>query len=242
MHPPPPPVEHHIHHRQSQPHAQYVQTPPPKKKLGKWKIIGLVVGGLWAMGMCGGLLEETKARRIAKEKATALAAMTPEQRAEVERREQDRQYELALQASQEAETQKREAEERAKTEKREAEERAKAAAQREADKRKPIANVTGIQLTSFYDENEVAADEALKGRFVHVTGKITDIKKDFMDDVYLVMQGERGRFSLKGVHVSLDEGHDSVAANIRKNRKYSFVCKVNGLIMLSVMLKECRLQ
>lgn len=224
--PPPPNLEHHYHHT-APPEVVYVER--PKKKWSKWKITGIVVAGLWVIGTIGNALEESKSNRLAEEKAAAISAMTPEKRAESER-----QKKVAADAAALKQILESELHEKAMAEKVAAE------AQREADKRKPLANYSGIEITSIYHENEVAADNALKGRFVQVTGKVTDIKKDFMDNVYIVMKGERGRWSLNNVHITLDD--PSIAGSIRKNRRYGFVCKVNGLIMGSVMLKECRIQ
>ncbi len=45
-------------------------------------------------------------------------------------------------------------------------------------------------LIQDYTANEVAADQKYKGKTVEVTGKVTGVKKDLLDKIYVTLQGE----------------------------------------------------
>jgi len=96
--------------------------------------------------------------------------------------------------------------------------------------------ITSNQLVFAYEENEVNADNNLKGRVFYVTGKITSIKKDIMDDIYVTLDGGNSTFR----EVQCFFNNPQIAGELKKGMKVMFKGKCDGL-MGNVLMKECEL-
>lgn len=97
--------------------------------------------------------------------------------------------------------------------------------------------ITAPDLYSVYKENEVVGDKRYKGKRIAITGIVENISKDFTGDAYVVLSG--GNF-LEGIHCMIKS--EDVAANIRKGSQVTLVGKCDGMILTSVVLKDCDLQ
>lgn len=103
-----------------------------------------------------------------------------------------------------------------------------------------------------YQANEVAADKKYKGKWFVVTGKVSEIAKDFRGKPYLVFAMDSyGVASIRAdlfddqvCGVSKDKGVTSCsaidrAAKLKKGQKIDIECKGAGMLMNTPMLREC---
>lgn len=103
-----------------------------------------------------------------------------------------------------------------------------------------------------YQANEVAADGKYKGKWFVVTGKVSEISKDFRDKPFLVfaMDGygvssiRADLFDEQVCGVSKEKGITSCsaidrAAKLKKGQKIDLECKGGGMVMKTPMLREC---
>ena len=103
-----------------------------------------------------------------------------------------------------------------------------------------------------YQDNEVAADGKYKGKWFVVTGKISEISKDFRDKPYLVFAMDG--YGLSSVRADLfddqvcgaskESGVKSCpvaerAARLKKGQKIDIECKGGGMIVKVPTLREC---
>ena len=93
----------------------------------------------------------------------------------------------------------------------------------------PAVEITSKELSSEYDKNEVAADNKYKGKTVRVTGKVEDIGKDFMDEVYITMEGKD---LFQGVQVYFDDSSgDEKAATLEKGQEVTIEGECDGMLI-----------
>lgn len=90
-------------------------------------------------------------------------------------------------------------------------------------------------LTSYYAENEVKADNELKGKTFYVSGTITDVKKDIMGKIYVTLKGHE---LFRQVQCYFDD--EEAAAKLSKGSKVTFKGTCHGLL-INVLMKECEL-
>lgn len=88
---------------------------------------------------------------------------------------------------------------------------------------------------SLYEANEISADQELKGKTFYVTGRIEDIGKDILDDIYVALKTDNFLFN---VQCYIDD--ESGVANLRKGQKVTFLGKCDGKFG-NVMMKSCEL-
>jgi len=88
-------------------------------------------------------------------------------------------------------------------------------------------------LTASYEENEVKADENFKGKTFFVEGTVRDIKKDIMDDIYVILEGDQ---MFRDVQCFFDD--KNTASQLQKGMRVTFQGKCDGL-MMNVLMKNC---
>ena len=88
-------------------------------------------------------------------------------------------------------------------------------------------------LTASYDENEVKADENFKGKTFFVEGTVRDIKKDILDDIYVILEGDQ---MFRDVQCFFDD--KNTASQLQKGMRVTFQGKCDGL-MINVLMKNC---
>ena len=93
--------------------------------------------------------------------------------------------------------------------------------------------ISAPDLTATYEANEVAADNNFKGKTFYVSGTITDIKKDIMDDIYVTLKGDE---MFRQVQCFFED--KETAGQMRKGMKVTFKGKCDGL-MINVLMKDC---
>lgn len=92
------------------------------------------------------------------------------------------------------------------------------------------------QLWAAYDANEVAADNAYKGRVLAVTGKVVSIEKGILSEI-LVKLAADGPYDY--VIATMDKSQASAAAALSKGTRLTVLGKGNGMIIGSPMLADC---
>lgn len=94
--------------------------------------------------------------------------------------------------------------------------------------------IDAASLIASYDENEVRADENFKGKRFFVDGTVEQISKDFTDEIYVVLEGDG---FLSNVHCYVND--KQAAAELEKGQAITIKGTCDGLIMGSVMMKDC---
>ncbi len=105
----------------------------------------------------------------------------------------------------------------------------------------PAEAATAVQASTLiadYKGNEVRGDNKWKGKMVSVTGFVGEIKKDFTDSTYVTL-GTGADLEFETVHCSLASGQEGGAAALSKGQRATMKGRVSGLILLSVMVKDC---
>ncbi len=102
----------------------------------------------------------------------------------------------------------------------------------------PAETITAAELDKVYQENEVNADSRFKGKLLLVSGTVGDISKDFTDDMILTLKGE----NLIGVRAYVSDADKAAVANVKKGQSVSVICKGDGMMVGSPVLKGCRLK
>lgn len=94
--------------------------------------------------------------------------------------------------------------------------------------------VTPHKLVGDYDANEVAADQAYKGKALRVTGTVEDIGKDITDSIYVTLATGH---SVRTVQVFFDDEHTDAVAKLGKGDEVTVQGECMGL-MLNVLIRE----
>ena len=100
-----------------------------------------------------------------------------------------------------------------------------------------ILEVTPSALFRAYEQNEIKADNAYKDRYVKMTGRIDDIGKDLMDNMYVTLAASE----FFGIQVYFNDEDSSEVANLNKGGTITVVCMVEGL-MGNVMCEDAALK
>lgn len=93
--------------------------------------------------------------------------------------------------------------------------------------------ITAKQLTAAYADNEVSADNNYKDKTFYVSGTITDIKKDILDNIYVTLEGNE---MFRQVQCYFED--KETAGKLQKGMKATFQGKCDGL-MINVLMKDC---
>jgi hypothetical protein len=96
--------------------------------------------------------------------------------------------------------------------------------------------ITAADLYASYDANEVSADENFKNKTFYVTGIVEDIKKDFMDDIYVSLKTGQ---MFTSVSCYFDD--KKVAASLKKGQRVTFKGKCKGMIVTLVTMEDCEI-
>ncbi len=96
--------------------------------------------------------------------------------------------------------------------------------------------ISAKDLYASYEANEVSADQNFKGKSFYVTGIVEDIKKDFMDDIYVTLKTGK---MFTSVNCYLDD--EKTAAKLRKGQRVTFYGKCDGMIVTMVTMKDCEI-
>jgi hypothetical protein len=141
---------------------------------------------------------------------------------------------------------KRAAEERAKRaaerdEQRELEQRGREAAEvaRQAERKAAKASaISAVDLVTHYDANEVAADQAYKGKDVAVNGTVDKIGKDMTGTMYVTLKGPDTSF--RNVQCFFEFRDKGALASLSPGQRLTLRGRCKGL-MMNVLLEKCEI-
>jgi hypothetical protein len=86
----------------------------------------------------------------------------------------------------------------------------------------------------------VRADQQFKGQLITTSGKVGDVKKDFLNHIYMTV-GTGAMFEIPTVQCFPVDGQENKAAALSKGQSVTITGRVDGL-MMNVMVKECEIQ
>lgn len=104
----------------------------------------------------------------------------------------------------------------------------------------PPAEVVDVRLTDLlraYEENEVRADANYKGKVIRTTGKVGDVKKGLLDEVYITV-GTGKKFEIPQVQCFVEDAAAATAFN--PGQKITVEGRADGL-MMNVILQDCQI-
>ena len=96
-----------------------------------------------------------------------------------------------------------------------------------------------MKLWRAYDENEVAADNVYKDRTLMVTGTLSSIDKDFLDNVILDLKSPN---EFMNVRAELEDKEESKASKLKKGAQVIVECTGAGRLIGSPYLKDCKIR
>lgn len=103
-------------------------------------------------------------------------------------------------------------------------------------KAKDVIKISSIALSKAYSDNEAGADMQYKGKLLAVTGRVTGISKDIMDDVVVNLNGAN---QFNDIHATVEKEAIPQAAKLKKGQKVTLQCKGNGEVISAPMLDDC---
>ncbi|MDD5726112.1 MAG: hypothetical protein PHC53_01720 [Patescibacteria group bacterium] len=101
-----------------------------------------------------------------------------------------------------------------------------------------VIKITADQLYSEYEANEVAADNAYKGKILEVSGKIDNIAKDILDNPYITLKTQ---VMFGSVQCFLKDSEQSKAATLKKGQNIVVRGKGSGQTLGNVMIMDCEI-
>ena len=100
-----------------------------------------------------------------------------------------------------------------------------------------VMQVSIRDILSAYEGNEVGADNKYKGNIIQVTGIISSVKKDIMDNLYVTL-GTGAQFQIPEIQAFFDDSMNNQLGQLRKGSQLTVICRVDGL-MMNVLAKDC---
>lgn len=99
-----------------------------------------------------------------------------------------------------------------------------------------VVRVSAMNLFREYDRNEIATDLRLQGKIVEINGKVTGIKKDFLDEAYVELQtpNEFMSATVRPVTSDLDK-----VSRLHKGQFVTFRCERMERFMGGPSGKKC---
>lgn len=101
----------------------------------------------------------------------------------------------------------------------------------------PAFKTTAADIAAAYDQNTVAADNQYKGKRFEVTGVISEIRTDMMDNAVLELKGNINPYMEP--QASLIDSEKAKAAELQKGMKITLSCEGSGDIAKTPMMRNC---
>ena len=99
-----------------------------------------------------------------------------------------------------------------------------------------IITLTSDQLFAEYDANDIAADKKYKGRILEVSGSVSDISRDILDNIYVTLKS--GQFEVFSIQCFFADSFEDKAAELRPDQYLTIRGRCDGKFG-NVMLKDC---
>jgi hypothetical protein len=104
----------------------------------------------------------------------------------------------------------------------------------------PAASARWVEISTLLDEyrdNEVRADSSFKGSWIQTTGYVDDVKRDFMNSIYVTL-GTGRELEIPQVQCFFEDSEAKKAAALSKGARVTVRGRVEGL-MMNVLVKRC---
>jgi len=98
--------------------------------------------------------------------------------------------------------------------------------------------ISASQLYAAYTANEIKADDMYKNKILEVSGSVSSIGKDIMDNPYVVLKTSD---LLGGIQCMLTDEEKSKAGKLSKGNLITVVGKNTGK-MMNILLDECSIK
>ncbi|MBZ4423395.1 OB-fold putative lipoprotein [Myxococcus sp. RHSTA-1-4] len=92
-------------------------------------------------------------------------------------------------------------------------------------------------LLSEYRDNEVRADSSFKGTWVQTSGYVDDVKRDFLNSIYVTL-GTGQALEVPQVQCFFADSEAKKAATLTRGARVTVRGRVDGL-MMNVLVKRC---
>ena len=115
----------------------------------------------------------------------------------------------------------------------------KAVASETKQSKEEVITVGVEELCTSYEKNEVAADKKFKGKLIKITGKVDDIKKDLLDNLYVTLRRQKD-FEICQPQCFFEDEYEDQLANLNKGQTVTIIGRVDGLLG-TVSIKEAQL-
>ena len=102
--------------------------------------------------------------------------------------------------------------------------------------RQPSLGVTSMQLAQAYESNEVSAQMQYGNKTLHVSGIVTGITLDFMDNPVIEMQGVN---QFLDVSAHFEKSYLSRISNVSKGQQITVVCAEISEVIGAPQLSKC---
>lgn len=95
--------------------------------------------------------------------------------------------------------------------------------------------MTASELIAMYEKNELSANKKLKGKFVRIKSKASEIGENATGQAYIRIDGKN---QFQNIMLYVD-GNDEKILNLEKGAKVDFICRMDKYIMHTPFLKQC---
>lgn len=117
-----------------------------------------------------------------------------------------------------------------------AEPAAVAASPKQTPSQKEVFKTTASKLFNLYEENEVAADEQMKGQLIQVSGAVDSIDKDFTDSIIVRLKTAN---EFMPASMEVEDSEKSKALKLKKGNKIVITCEKMSRVMGSPSGRDC---
>lgn len=100
-----------------------------------------------------------------------------------------------------------------------------------------VIEISAEQLFLDYEENEISADKKYEGKKLKITGKINNIGKDILDDIYITL--DTGHVIIS-VQCYFAAGEEDKVADLKTGEMITLIGKCDGKT-LNIILKQCEI-
>jgi len=100
-----------------------------------------------------------------------------------------------------------------------------------------VATIKATDLHQLYKQNEIDADNHVKGKIVNIKGVVDSISKDAFGNLYLSIRAG----GLLGLHAEFDDNHKAELAMLKAGQQVIVQGRVDGFMMDSVQVKDCQI-
>ncbi|MEG0208785.1 OB-fold protein [Hafnia sp.] len=104
---------------------------------------------------------------------------------------------------------------------------------------KEVYKTTANQLFNDYEDNEVAADEKMKGKLIAVSGVVDSIDKDFTNSIVI---GLRTSNQFMSARMEMEDSQKSTALSLKKGQKVTILCESMSRVIGSPAGRDCVFQ